>query len=412
MKKRNVIVLVFLIFHVGISKLESQDPLISKKVVYRLNELTDEEYIKARSSYVYDENERIVDEIIEETGLEDTELDFSRRIIYHYEDTLIRKDFFWWNTELETWYDIGYHHFEYDDYGCLSREFYEFQETRGEIVYLNDTNCQKEEIIEKEWFRGEFLRGLKKEIFRADTMEEILSIEIDSQGFEIFELGKRIIIYDEEGRRIRLWYNDSDFQAEHLETYEYYETNGNLAKIESYYKVSVDSEWEKDEECNISYEYDQETNRIIRKISSCLWYIVAPPLERIRDINYEFDCNGNLEEEIIISEDGELEMRTIYEYLDSILCEEEIDSVYLAPMELKIYPNPAKKVLYVDWKEWQNKSANIQIYDLKGVKLDEKQFPEVIGRVELNLSVYSDKLLLISIQTDSDLLIKKIIRQE
>ncbi|MCB9296807.1 MAG: hypothetical protein H6559_27375 [Lewinellaceae bacterium] len=94
MKKRNVIVLVFLIFHVGISKLESQDPLISKKVVYRLNELTDEEYIKARSSYVYDENERIVDEIIEETGLEDTELDFSRRIIYHYEDTLIRKDFF------------------------------------------------------------------------------------------------------------------------------------------------------------------------------------------------------------------------------------------------------------------------------------------------------------------------------
>ncbi|MCB9296806.1 MAG: hypothetical protein H6559_27370 [Lewinellaceae bacterium] len=76
-------------------------------------------------------------------------------------------------------------------------------------------------------------------------MEEILSIEIDSQGFEIFELGKRIIIYDEEGRRIRLWYNDSDFQAEDLETYEYYETNGNLAKIESYYKVSVDSEWEK-----------------------------------------------------------------------------------------------------------------------------------------------------------------------
>ena len=52
---------------------------------------------------------------------------------------------------------------------------------------------------------------------------------------------------------------------------------------------------EKDEECNIaSYEYDQETNRIIRKISKLFMAYSGSSLERIRDINYEFDCNGNL----------------------------------------------------------------------------------------------------------------------
>jgi hypothetical protein len=396
---------------IAFNELNCQTGQVSKKLVYELDESSGEEYLHERTLYYYDAGDRLIAEVVEAKEDWDSVFGLSRRTLSTYGDTLQRRDYYLWDGEEEDWQPFLYETFEYDENGCLEKDSLVNEGyTVREKKYYTDSTCKILSYKEKNWYIPNSFYGVKKTIEYFDTMKIEYTEEIGENGlaYPNQEARKRITTYDAEGRIIELWYNDSDFGYAHNIFNVYSEDHGELIFQESYSLFT--SDFEKTIETNYSYEFSENGSKIEEQSMEIQFYPLEYNELRLESIRYEYDCFGRriLEEYKI---NGELSYREEIEYTDSELCT-EIDSIVMITNDLNLFPNPTNSgQIYLDWNDWQGKEVKISGYSINGVLLFERGIHEIEGRIGLDLSRYNSKVIILRIETNEDVEIRKVLKR-
>ncbi|MFV0267951.1 MAG: T9SS type A sorting domain-containing protein [Draconibacterium sp.] len=121
-------------------------------------------------------------------------------------------------------------------------------------------------------------------------------------------------------------------------------------------------------------------------------------------ISFEYDASGNREvrKVIVLSKSAEIAAQSNQQ-------EEVVVEDKLGNQEIRIYPNPTKGILKIDFPSLSETEAILNVYDLHGRLLIHKQAQE-IGN-ELNLSSYPGGIYILNIHSGKEKREWKIIKE-
>ena len=289
------------------------------------------------------------------------------------------------------------YHINYDENGLMESQLQKFHlpENTTKQIHIDVINEYDGTVPWRHEPEHLFIRGFQNDI-------RLTRRRVDNEEVEVYEeFNDETQEWEYEGTFARKYNQQDNVIEEYLDMYypygnasrrvfNYDATGEILIGEEYYFQNEVGGEWEKEHE----FEYIYEDSLLVKQRSR---YGTNPWGERLN----EYYCDGLLKRTSSIDE---VVYKTfsfqLYEYDEVTDCPDNIDKQL--EESIRVYPNPAKNILFIESDLFHEDACQVYLYDLNGILLHSEQTNSRLTRIKYNIvqDMPSMKMIFAYIITD------------